>query len=842
VAQNTKIRLSPRAEEWLGIAALLALTAWTVSHASPTLWLQQSWSTGGDVASQVFYAKVFMEWLPTGKISGWLPESYAGFPAFTFYFPLPFTLMGLLQYVVGQQVAFKLVSMLPVFLLPAASYATGAMFRWRVPARLLSATGVAGFILGTSTSIWGGNVLAMLAGEFAYSWGLMLAVLFWGVLAVALRNGGRWWLLAGVLEALVALSHGYSLLAAGFGAFFFLLASKRLWHDLRIILQVHALAFLLIGFWLIPLIENLPWTIPNDTPTSLDGWRMAWPETLWPMAAGWVALFAMLFFSPRKWLKHVTFLLGICMLGLFGFIVGGRIGLADLRFFPFAQWALAAASGASLGWWLQRWGKTGAVPVAIAIMVAMTAWWAPRIETIDQWSRWNLSGYENKPMWKHYLATAQVNAGPLNGPRLVFEHDPANQDIGSTRALESLPMFGSRPALEGLYMESAISGPFIYQLQAEVSSQPSSPLTRFPSTSRSIDDAVIHLNEWYVDRLILRSQGMKELYGSDPRFRLIASHGPLNTYEFTELQTQLVELVETPLVASNREDWLRKSFKRFLLESPYRERHVFLAEDQDLPATTGSDVPGKVEVKEMTRERMIFETDRPGRPHLVRMSYHPRWTSKGGETIYLTEPSFMLIYPQSNTVELVYGRSIGDRVGVLFTIVGILLLGWGSWRWALINPRKEVADVYARPLRFLGFTAVVGTLTYALWWSGPDRAYKRAHEEFNQQDLLGAAALFVRAYEGRHNHGSKAEALFWAARSLDLGGEKQSARARYETLRSEYPENYWYAESMFRLIEIQYHGNRADDAASLYVELAETLPDNSWTLEAARLLGQRAPQ
>lgn len=68
------------------------------------------------MASQVFYAKVFMEWRPPGNISGWLPESFAGFPAFTYYFPLPFTLMGLLQFAVGQQVAFKLVSMLPAFL------------------------------------------------------------------------------------------------------------------------------------------------------------------------------------------------------------------------------------------------------------------------------------------------------------------------------------------------------------------------------------------------------------------------------------------------------------------------------------------------------------------------------------------------------------------------------------------------------------------------------------------------------------------------------------------------------------------------------------------------------
>lgn len=172
------LRSDAIAEEWIGGLTLLALVGWTISHATPSLWLTRTWSTGGDTASQVFYAKVFMDWLPSGKLSGWLPESFAGFPAFTFYFPLPFSLAGILQFVVGQQVAFKLVSMLPAFLLPAATYVLGWIWGWRAPLRLLAAAAATGFILGDATSIWGGNVLAQLAGEFAYSWGLLLAVLF----------------------------------------------------------------------------------------------------------------------------------------------------------------------------------------------------------------------------------------------------------------------------------------------------------------------------------------------------------------------------------------------------------------------------------------------------------------------------------------------------------------------------------------------------------------------------------------------------------------------------------------------------------------------------------------
>ena len=91
-------------------------------------------------------------------------------------------------------------------------------------------------------------------------------------------------------------------------------------------------------------------------------------------------------------------------------------------------------------------------------------------------------------------------------------------------------------------MESALSGPFIYQIQAEASQRPSSPLTRYPSAPRSTAAAVGHLNEFYANRLILRSPEKQAQFGADPRFRLIAEHGPLATYELADLETKLIEV------------------------------------------------------------------------------------------------------------------------------------------------------------------------------------------------------------------------------------------------------------------------------------------------------------
>lgn len=827
-----------RTHEWVGGATLVVLTAWLISHSSPDLWWERTWSTGGDVASQVFYARIFMEWFPS-KISGWLPESFAGFPAFTFYFPFPFMLSAIFALPFGEQIGFKLASMLAAFLLPAGTYIMGALWRWPVTVRLLAAAGAAAFILTEVTSIWGGNALAQLAGEFAYSWGILNTTLFWGLLALALRRGGRWWLLAGVWEAVVAISHGYALLIAGFGAFLFLLHSRRLWPDLLLILRVHTFAFLLIGFWLMPLFENLPWTIPNDTTASVDKWQILWPPTLWPLTVGIIPLLLAMRAS-RHTVHGLSFLVGVCFLGLLGFFSGHNVGLAELRFFPFAQWALAVGCAAAIGWALQRYLKQSAVAFAVAAVMALAAWWEPYIQNLEGWSRWNLSGYETKPMWPHFFLTAQTNAGPIDGPRVIFEHDPDNNDIGSTRALEALPMFGSRPALEGLYMESSITSPFIYQLQEEISRRPSAPLSRYPTTPRPVDAAVAHLNELYTNRLILRSPLMKGRYGDDPRFELINEAGPFRTYELLDFRAKLVEVAAEPLVPRDRERWMDHAFRRFVLAHPYTERHVYLSGKQQLPVAPAGPADPQVKITEFSRERFVFETTAPGQPHLIRMTYHPRWRSTSGETVYLTEPSFMLIFPSTQRVELVYGWSWGNWVGFIFTTLALGILAFGLARTGPWNRISGTGEQHRSPRPLVVFAAVCSLTLSISWWTDPEHVYFRGHRYFANEDWLTAARFFDDAQPARKNPANRAEALFWAARSYQLGAKKDDALRRYSELRDTYPESFWYAESVFRLIEL--YRERGDDkqVTQLNSELQQRLPNSRWAGEARTLLGEVA--
>src|SRR4029077_2142555 len=123
-------------------------------------------------------------------------------------------LMAALSTVVAFPIAFKLITALGSFLLPVCAYASLRLAGVPFPGPALAALTPLCFLFMEANSMWGGNIPSTLAGEFALSLGLALAVLFLGVLRWTIVNGrGRAW--CGLLEAVVGLSHGYTLLWTG---------------------------------------------------------------------------------------------------------------------------------------------------------------------------------------------------------------------------------------------------------------------------------------------------------------------------------------------------------------------------------------------------------------------------------------------------------------------------------------------------------------------------------------------------------------------------------------------------------------------------------------------------
>ena len=240
-----------RLQRWTGPVCILGSCLFVFWQLRPDLIFSPTIPAGGDMGAHVWGPAYLREHLlPSGRLSGWAPDWYGGFPAFRFYMVFPALLIALASYVVPYGVAFKLVSVLGLVFLPLAAATFIRLSGLRFPSPALAALFTLPFVFDWSYSIWGGNITSTLAGEFSYSISLALALVYLGVLLRGMRTG-RHRVLAGVLLALVGLSHLIPAMFATLATIVaFLMRPRR--GNFRWMTVVGVLAATLPAFWLLP--------------------------------------------------------------------------------------------------------------------------------------------------------------------------------------------------------------------------------------------------------------------------------------------------------------------------------------------------------------------------------------------------------------------------------------------------------------------------------------------------------------------------------------------------------------------------------------------------------------
>ncbi len=201
------------------VVSVIVVVLWQLH---PSLLLSTSTPTGGDNGGH-YAMPAFLRsgLLSHGQLTGWDPGWYDGFPLYTYYFVLPDLLAALASYAIPYAVAFKWVTVLGSVLLPVAAWAMGRLFGMRrgFPGALAAVTLC--YLFDYTFTIYGGNLFSTLAGEYAYSLSIALALLFLGLMARGLRTGRhRGWaivvlaacILAHILPALFALVGGVILI------------------------------------------------------------------------------------------------------------------------------------------------------------------------------------------------------------------------------------------------------------------------------------------------------------------------------------------------------------------------------------------------------------------------------------------------------------------------------------------------------------------------------------------------------------------------------------------------------------------------------------------------------
>ncbi len=766
---------------------LAVVVVFTLVQLHPRLLIADTTPAGGDMGAHVWGPAYLRDHLlPEGRLAGWAPDWYAGFPAYTFYMVVPSLAIVLLN--TGLQgwaallavvaaggltavalirlqgrartlalvgavavvllgaglpygIAFKVVTVLGVLGLPVAAYAFGRLagLGWPTPALL----GIAMLpflfnrepLVNNTGNIIGGNVASTMAGEFAFSISLTLAVLYLGVMINGLRTG-RYRALGAVLLALVALCH---VIVAVWVAVATVVAVL-LWPGLRRLQWLATtgpVAVLVTAVWTLPFVlrrnysNDMGWQKVADPDPTKDVGHDVW-DYLVPGKLRWVVVLAVfgavlsivLRLRPGILLAATTVAMGFIfyhlpegrlwnarvlpfwMLGLFllagvavGEVARTVAGYATLRrrddSFPLGSMATLGALCAGL------------VVVGLPLRVLPFGdrnsdgsydWLVFHVPATDRnvvsdWARWNYSGYERKAAYPEYhdLVATMTDVGQEHGcGRAMWEYESERlNSYGTPMAPMLLPFWtdGCIGSMEGLYFEASATTPYHFINQGELSTKCSCAL-RFqtsyeiepsPYKGFDIEMGVDHLQLMGVRYYLAFTPEAVAAANTHQDLTEIATSGPWRVYEVAG--SAMVEpLRAEPAVITGEspfKGWVRQAVAWYI--DPARWDVMLAASGPDEWQRVTADEnptatrvdPVEVSAIEVGRDRIEFDVDEPGTPVLVKASYFPNWQVSGADGPYRVAPNLMVVIPTDTHVELRYGTTPVDVAGWGLTLLGI---------------------------------------------------------------------------------------------------------------------------------------------------------------------------
>jgi len=560
-------RFNPQAA--VTFVVVVAAVVFVVAEMQPSQLLKNTTPTGGDMGAHVWLpAFVKRVLIPQGRFDGWAPDWYDGFPALTFYFPLPVYLIAFASYVIPYNIAFKLVSVLGIVTLPLAAWAFGRLARVRFPVPAALAVASVPFLFGREFTIYGGNIASTMAGEFSFSIGLSLALIFLGLVARGLQDG-KHRAKAAVVLVLTGLCHVLTLVFAVVGLAVLLAMALLATRDLRRLRwagPVLVVGGALLAFWALPFYWYLPYSTNMGYEDLTDYWYALSHHHDWLVILGVVGLVL----SVVRRNSVGVFLSIMAGLSALAFVASPASRILNGRFLPFwylclyllAGVAICEVLGALTDWVVPEVRQKRAAYVLSPIVVALLAgiWvgyplrqlpfghltasgaydWLGIKSTdasfVPDWVYWNYSGYQGptKTRRAEYFALVAEMKKLGQDPRYgcgtaMWEYEPELNDMGTPDALMLLPYWtkGCIGSEEGLYYESSATTPYHFINVSELSDQPSDPVRGLDyAASPNVAEGVEHLQMLGDKYFMADTPDVEAAANADPNLELIARVGP----------------------------------------------------------------------------------------------------------------------------------------------------------------------------------------------------------------------------------------------------------------------------------------------------------------------------
>ena len=515
------------------VVACVVFTFWQFD---PSLLFRNTTISGGDTGAHVLLPWVAQhELLPDLRLTGWTSSNWDGFPAVTFYFPLPVYSIVVAGKLIGYNVAFKLLTAAPMFLMPVAGWLMGRLARAPFPVPAVLAAATLPFLFGTEFSIYGGNIPSTLAGEFADGWSLWFALVFLGLVMSGLQTGRhRAW--AAVMFACSFMSHIDPFLFAGAGAAVLIVIYGLRNHDWRGAfwwsVPTLVVGALLTAWWSLP----FEWRFHYVTDMGY-GRITTYLTTLFPTADTWLFILAGMgaVLSVARRRRMGEFLAVMAVLAILAFRFMPQSILWNARVLPFWFLILYLLGGLALAELYAIMAERTTrytvtlravlLPGPLVVLILSLIWVGFPLRVlpgehqvaggnyeflgipqksqsyIPGWITWNYSGYQagcgssgistpsdpaacSKSRWPEYTQivaeldklSRTYGCGPL-----MWEYESQMNDYGTPDALTILPYWtnGCIGSMEGLYYEASATTPFHFIDQSELSLSPSNPMV-FP--------------------------------------------------------------------------------------------------------------------------------------------------------------------------------------------------------------------------------------------------------------------------------------------------------------------------------------------------------------------------
>ena len=323
------------------------------------------------------------------------------------------------------------------------------------------------------------------------------------------------------------------------------------------------------------------------------------------------------------------------------------------------------------------------ISTANLFKLAFTASVIFTISFLPYWVSWNFNGYENKDQWTD-IEKLYSNLNELPPGRIMWEPNSDLNKYGTPMVLMTIPLYTHHTSMEGLYFDSSITTPFHFIAVSGLAERPSNPVGGLRYINNEFEKGQKYLENLGVDYFISYTDSITKKALENKKFDFLFSSEPFTVFG---IESQKVELVSQNLERFNKISFSERTLSSIFRNTAYNNffnvaydnfnnldtQRIIEVETSDLTQLKSSTETANITNLKINSNTISFNTDKPNKLHIIKISYFPNWEIQNGAGPYRISPSFMAVIPYSENVELKFKNSSVEIYSFYTAILSLLL-------------------------------------------------------------------------------------------------------------------------------------------------------------------------